>query len=312
MTDNIRKTRPGDSIRTWCIWLLAVLAVPAAIAGENRHTQERGNDFISSGDLRTDILSISHQPLDVLVTEGNQEVHRKSPYLAAGLSVVLPGAGEFYSESYWKGAIFIVAEATLWTLDIIYNGKGDTQTDFYKKYADDHWSAARYAEWINANLQYLNPSLDKATYAIPINSNTSLPPWERIDWKALGRVEHEIGGGFSHSLAPYGDQQYFEMIGKYMQFIHGWDQTDFNTTTYMDQLTPQMTWYAGERGKANDFYNIASTAVTILVLNHVLSAFDAAWSAHSHNTLHTEVTMQKISTPLACSYFPTVTLSVNF
>ncbi len=299
-------------MRIWCICLLVVLAVPSVFAGENRHSQGRSDVFIASGDLRMDILAISHQPLDVLASEGNEQTHHKSPYLAAAFSAVLPGAGEFYSESYWKSAIFVAAEATIWTLDIIYNGKGDTQTDFYKNYANGHWSAVRYAEWINANLQYLNANLDKATYTIPINSNISLPPWERIDWNALGRVEREIGGGFSHSLAPYGDQQYYEMIGKYMQFIHGWDQSDFNVSTYLDQLTPQMTWYAGERGKANDFYNIASTAATILVLNHVLSAFDAAWSAHSYNTLHTEVTMQKISTPLVWCYVPTLRLSVNF
>jgi hypothetical protein len=299
-------------MRTWYIFLLVVLAVPSVIAGENQWTLEQRGLFIGSGDLRTDILSISHQPLDVLASEGNEFTHRKSPYLAAAFSVVLPGAGEFYSESYWKSAIFLAAEAALWTLDIIYNGKGDTQTDFYKHYADEHWSAVQYAEWINANLQYLNGSLDKETYRIPINSDVSLPPWERIDWKALGRVEHEIGGGFSHSLAPYGDQQYYEMIGKYMQFIHGWDQTNFNVSTYLDQLTTQMTWYAGERGKANNFYNVASTAATILVLNHVLSAFDAAWSAHSYNTLHAEVSMKKISTLPAYSYFPTLKLSVNF
>jgi hypothetical protein len=299
----------------WSICLVVVLAVPSLIAGENRHSQERSDVFIASGDLRTDILSISHQPLDVLASGGNEQTQRKSPYLAAAFSAVIPGAGEFYSESYWKSAIFVVAEATLWTLNIIYNGKGDTQTDFYRKYADEHWSAVRYAEWINANLQYMG--LDKSTYTIPVNPNTSLHPWERIDWIALGQTEHavsstDLGSGFSHSLAPYGDQQYYEMIGKYMQFIHGWDQTNFNVSTYMDQLTPQMTWYAGERGKANDFYNIASTTATILVLNHVLSALDAAWSAHSYNTLHTEVTLQKISTPLVCSYVPTVRLSVSF
>ncbi len=132
MTDNVHKTHPGDSMRKWCMCLLAVLAVPTAIAGENRHIQERGSDFISSGDLRTDILVISHQPLDVLASEGYEQTHHKSPYLAAAFSAVMPGAGEFYSESYWKSAIFGAAEATIWTLDIIYNGTGDKQTDFYK------------------------------------------------------------------------------------------------------------------------------------------------------------------------------------
>ena len=307
-----QQLRRGVSMRFWNICLLAALFHPFLVTEGDGHSRHDERGFVSSGDLRTDILSISRRPLDVLVAEGLEETHRKSPFLAAGLSAILPGAGEFYSKSYWKSAIFFAAEATLWTLNTIYNGKGDTQTDFYRQYADDHWSPVRYAEWINANLQYLNANLDKSAYAIPINPNATLPARDRIDWDALGRVEREIGGGFSHSLAPYGDQQYYEMIGKYMQFIHGWDQTDISASTYMDQLTSQMTWYAGERGKANDFYNIASTTATILVLNHVLSAADAAWSAHSHNTIHTEVTMQKMSTLREFCYVPTISFSVSF
>lgn len=299
-------------MRLWVIFLLLALAGSLLRAGEIRSAKDSTSAFVLIGDLQTDILSISHQSLDILADRGNNEAHRKSPFLAAGLSAVLPGAGEFYAESYWKSALFVALEATLWTVNIMYNNKGDKQTNFFQNYADEHWSAVRYAEWINANLKYLNGDLDPAAYTIPIDPNTSLPPWERIDWNALRRTEQAIGGGFSHSLAPYGEQQYYEMIGKYMQFVHGWDQTNFNVPSYLDQVTPQLTWYAGQRGKANDFYNTASTAMTIIVLNHVLSALDAAWSAHSYNTIHTEVGIERISTPLAVFYIPTLRLSVGF
>ncbi len=300
-------------MRLWIAFMLIVLAASSLLAGEKQPSQGNKDLFVGSGDLRTDILSISHHPLEVLAAEGEEIIHHKSPFLAAGLSAVLPGAGEFYSESYWKSALFVAAEAALWTVNIIYNNKGNSQTDFYKSYADEHWSVVRYAEWINANLTFIsNGMLDPSKYAIPINPNTSLRPWERVDWDALRHTENAIGGGFSHSLAPYGDQQYYEMIGKYLQFVHGWDETDFNIPTYLDQVTSQLTWYAGQRGKANDFYNIASTATTIVVLNHVLSAFDAALSAHSYNTLHTEVTLQSISTPQMIFYVPTLKVSVNF
>jgi hypothetical protein len=304
------KNFPGVPMRSCIALLFLLLAGPSLLAGEKPHQQEQKSAFISSGDLRTDILSVSHRSLDVLAAEGEEEIHHKSPFLAAGLSAALPGAGEFYAESYWKSALFVALEATLWTVNVVYNNKGDKQTDSYKKYADEHWSPVRYAEWINANLKYLNEYLDQSAYTIPINSNTSLSPWERIDWDALNRTERAIGDGFSHSLAPYGDQQYYEMIGKYMQFVHGWDQTDFSTTTYLDQVTTQLKWYAGERGKANDLYNTASTTATIIIINHILSAADAAWSAHLHNAIRTEVTMQKISTPLTVFFVPTLKLSI--
>ncbi len=302
-------------------FMLIVMAAPLLLAGGEKNSQGGENTFITSGDIQTDILSISSRPLGMLAAEGEEEIHRKSPYLAAGLSAVLPGAGEFYSESYWKSALFIAIEATLWTVNIIYNNKGDEKTDFFKNYADEHWSAVYYAEWINANLKSLNGDLDPSMYTISINPNTSLPPWERIDRDALNRTERAIGltepergtgRGFSHSLAPYGDQQYYEMIGKYLQFVHGWDETDFNTSTYLDQVTQQLTLYAGQRGEANKFYNIASTAVTIVVLNHVLSALDAAWSAHSYNTIHAEVIMQRMPTPQMVLYMPTMKISVSF
>ena len=56
-----------------------------------------------------------------------QQPSAKSPWLAGGLSIVLPGAGEFYAESYWKSAAFFVAEVVLWTVAYSYDKKGDRQ-----------------------------------------------------------------------------------------------------------------------------------------------------------------------------------------
>ena len=41
--------------------------------------------------------------------------------------------------------------------------------------------------------------------------------------------------------------------------------------------------YSKMRGKANDFYNIATTGSVLIVVNHLLSALDAAWSASQFN-----------------------------
>jgi hypothetical protein len=78
----------------------------------------------------------------------------KSPIVAGLLSLVLPGAGEFYTGEYLKAAIFFALEAGLVTTGLIYDKKGDDKTVEYQNYADDyknpnhHWSVIKYAQWI--------------------------------------------------------------------------------------------------------------------------------------------------------------------
>jgi len=94
------------------------------------------------------------------------------------------------------------------------------------------------------------------------------------------------GNGFTHNLPVRPAQQYYELIGKYPQFVGGWD--DGGTYTVYDiqheTVSPHFRGYRDQRGKANSLYAIASTATYVLVANHVLSALEAAWSAATDNS----------------------------
>jgi len=108
-----------------------------------------------------------------------------------------------------------------------------------------------------------------------------------VDWNELNRMEREIGGYYSHSLPRRPEQQYYELIGKYTQYNQGWDDADPTLPPDYEvmkaNLTANFKYYSAERGKANDYYSTAKTFVTIAVVNHIVSAIDAAWSAASYN-----------------------------
>lgn len=202
---------------------------------------------------------------------------KKSPMLAGLFSLLVPGAGEFYAESYWKAGIFFAVEAAAIAIGLSYDKKGDDQTIEFQNYANQNWNVVKYAQWLLAN---------KAALGIPpecnisINPNTSLKPWERVNWDELNACELK----FSHKLERYGHQQYYEMIGKYKQFNHGWvDQLDDATPEYLSNLTPMFLLYADMRGQANDYYNVATKSVLVIYINHFLSALDGVWSAISFN-----------------------------
>ena len=104
----------------------------------------------------------------------------------------------------------------------------------------------------------------------------------------------QIGSGFTHKLAPYADQQYYEMIGKYSQFGGGWDDADlFQAGGYtradivanngIGNVSPRFVEYSHMRGDANSSYNIATTVSYIIVANHVFSALEAALNASKIN-----------------------------
>ena len=209
---------------------------------------------------------------------------KRSPLLAGAMSLVLPGAGEIYAESYLLGAGFLALEAAGWYFNRRYTVRGDDATAAYEGFADSHWSAVRYAQWLNAYAQFFEGSDDRLIQ-IPIDVTTpGLADWQRVDWATMNRVESAIPV-FSHRLPAHGEQQYYELIGKYHQYSYGWDDKVSTGDGYSDYRTisDRFRDYSVQRGHANDLYNTASTIASLIVVNHILSAADAAWAAARFN-----------------------------
>lgn len=238
----------------------------------------------------------------------NKKLQKKSPFLASVLSFAVPGAGQFYSKSFLKSVVFIAIEATAITVGLIYNKKGDDQTNFFQNFANQHWDVKRYARWTIVNINKLNPTVELSNFKV-FDDNGN------VNWSELNKLESEIGGYYSHRLAPYGDQQYYEMIGKYPQFNVGWDDFgDENTPfAYGDPLTKNFIYYSHERGKANDFYNIAYKAVLVIITNHIISAIDAAWTTSRYNkNLQISAKLEKYELGYRTLYYPQLNLQYTF
>jgi len=274
-----------------CKYVLGICVLQLILILESNSQTSVEEKYFFSGNARIDLFA--EQSVIIVSKQNRKEIYseRKSPLLAAGLSFLLPGVGEYYSESYWKSGIFFVAEVTGITFGLIYNQKGVDQTKYYQSIANKEWSVIKYVEWCKENLPGWDVNdriiAEDLVDEIITSNNVSLPPWQRIDWQKLNAFERAVGGGFSHTLPRYGEQQYFELIGKYQQFRAGW--SDFDSTfsgynkIYDLTVSPKFLSYSKERGKANDLYSVSKRAVNLILLNHLLSSFDAAWSASLFN-----------------------------
>ena len=301
------------TIRKSLLILAIVSGAAAARAGGNSTSvvlRDHAPDVTLSGNARIDFTAVAEFPSIFQGSPADSSAaSRKSPWLAGGLSLVLPGAGEFYTESYLKSAIFLAVEAGLWVLAYTYDKKGDRQTDYFQDYANAHWSVVNYAQYA---LDHYAPA--GGNYRPIIPGTEGYPPWMRVNWTELNRMESDIGATasgmyYSHLLPPYNTQQYYELIGKYPQFNQGWSDAP-PAFTYGDPLSAELTYYSGQRGQANTYYTTASTYVSLVLLNHVVSAVDAALSAGSYNRgLHASVGSQTVPVQGGYAAVPVLRLS---
>ena len=272
-----------------------------------------------TGNLRYDLL-VTVRTADTAAGGGEiPDVRQKSPLRAAAYSALIPGTGEFYAGEYWRSAVFFGAEVALWAVYGIYGGKGDTQTEEFEAYGDSYWSVVKYAEWMEMHGSSLNTAGTPPPTGIVTSNDPNLRPWEQVNWALLNEWEQFIGGrastGFSHRLPKRPEQQYYELIGKYLQYNVGWPEWNAAVSAgYLDGPTPRFAEYRDMRGRANDFYTTARTATYIIVLNHLVSALDAALSANMYNQsvrMETHILPTQRSAGIV-EFVPTAVLTVTF
>jgi hypothetical protein len=186
--------------------------------------------------------------------EGIYEYDYKSPKKAFLYSLIVPGMGQRYAGSHvLKPLVFLGAEAGLWMGYFKYRNDGNKKTDEYHDYADAHW--------------FEGDSAIDTTYR---------------GWLYDQDLSED---DLSHTLPDVKNQEYYEMIGKYEQFRAGWD--DYGHWDWppdsLPPTSPHRETYLNMRRDANDFFDTANRLVIFSMINHLVSAFDAALAARRHN-----------------------------
>ena len=218
-----------------------------------------------------------------------QEREGKSSRRAFLLSALVPGLGEWYAGSKKRGLAFLGAEAALVGLWVAWKGKGDDLEQEFRAVADEHWDPEEYIAWRTSSIS----NSSSTHHALPCSSQVhgyivearregKLQPGEKL--RALDRSE--VFGG----CAPSQIQQYYELIGKYDQFVAGWDDlkrvrrdgsignaaAPADVDSVENFHSERRLRYEGDRDESNRFLKRASTISGVILINHVISAIDAA------------------------------------
>ena len=204
---------------------------------------------------------------------GTKTREGKSSKRAFLLSALVPGLGEWYAGSKKRGLAFFGAEAALVGLWAAWKGKGNDLEEEFRAVADEHWDPLNYLAWRGSTISN-NSSI---THALPCSSEVV-----EVYIPAMQQSGSAAFGGCASSQI----QQYYELIGKYDQFASGW--TDLVRVSTGNAVAPtevdsvenfhseRRLRYEDQRDESNRFLKRASTVTGVILINHVISAIDAA------------------------------------
>jgi len=254
----------------------AIFTMIFLITGSNAFPQV-GDIFHPSQEKEKLIAALKYSQVDT--EEDTGFFYSKRVRRAFLMSLAVPGAGEFYSGSELKAAVFAGLEASFWALYFTYNSKGNRLVEEYKKFADEHWDLKRwYLDGLLNDLTGLKDSRSE-THVIWIEYggqeypaiDDSLDIYFPGEWEDM--IKHE-------EFEPVKDDEYYENIGKYDQFASGWDDfLEYNERSDTLFMSPNRDKYLSMRWDANKAFEVATAFVSAIMFNHVISAFDALITA---------------------------------
>ncbi|WP_171032753.1 hypothetical protein [Fodinibius saliphilus] len=217
---------------------------------------------------------------------------RKKAGLALLSSAIVPGSGQAANGKWIRAGAYFLAEIIFVGMHIKNLRDARAEERQYKRFANNNWSVVNYAKWLveyhDQNQQINNPYINELANEISgVTANYDPDKdWNKVDLELLRNVERNtpfvfsddgIGNKFSHVMPDYGSQQYYELISKYYQFGPGW--SDFTSKYQLSWDGSDMSRYffrgADLAEQFNDSYRLAGNMVSLLILNHIVSAFDS-------------------------------------
>jgi hypothetical protein len=197
-------------------------------------------------------------------------------------SLILPGSGEA-TMGYKRGYFMMAADILAWTQVIKYNNDGDDLTDAYLAFADEHYSDERLVEAYNPGSFDPERAGEGAIY---------FPAYGPI-FNVEGLDDPETG--LPLYVSKEDDfREYYENLGKWDQFIFGWDDytrasIEYPDIGYVPTLTRadlQQPWvsenretYRLMRDEANDAYKTRDRWLYVNIGLRVFSVIQSAYLA---------------------------------
>jgi len=224
------------------------------------------------------------QRADLLGTVQVSKVHSqdeakgsyKSPRRALFMSLLLPGTGQLYvggKQSRYIRGVFYLAEEIALISGLYYHSihRYDKQVKRYQDFAKNHFSVSRYEEAMNGIYTPQDEDNFRKLYGQERENYCKVFLLSLGPQPCIENFGKNFGNYPGDNTPLYNSSEYYSIIAN-GNFVPGWgDSGQFNE-------------YISMRKKASNLADRQAIFLGAIILNHIVSAIDAALSANAHNS----------------------------
>lgn len=266
----------------------------------------------------------------------------RSPKVAMFLSLIVPGLGQAYTKHYVKAGVFVALEATAIGLSVACSNLGKKKYDEGIKFANQNFDFNKFNTYYNELSDYIlrqeggdsaaiTPTQEKLNgiyfdtlHGITAAFNQKSAEFYRDlegqsnpyvqGWKDCEPTLKEIteftgedkkfirNTNYEFKYLPYPDPTDSTLKYLVVRFDTAGNKLDSGLFGY----SPNQSTYSTMISKSNDYYKLANTILTVMIINHLVSAVDALIGAMSYNNhlLGRESFWQHINIEPKCAIDP--------
>jgi len=215
-------------------------------------------------------------------------------------SLVVPGLGQYMNKSpLWKTALFAGIEVAGVAGYITWTKRANDVTSEYEDWADEHWDMKRWVGESSSLLSAIQSGGYQSVNDVIVDGSHHIT----IIVDGFYKSSDILVENPNIEYLEIRDWDFYEGIGKYDQFVAGWDDAssdwkiiEKNIKDGDDELivmTPNKRHYLDLRNDSNVLYRNAKFAISAIVFNHVFSALDALWNSNKNKELSYKLDVSK-------------------
>ena len=292
-------------------YLLIIFTVTSYLSANNLYNLDsRFHPVLSTSFFFLDQDSLP-AATEMVEPEDSLVVYPARPML---YSLILPGAGQWYNKSpAWKIGLFAGIEAASIFSGLQWKKKAEDIRLQYEIFADQNWDLETWVfNTLNTPIgNYADVHINGTHKLILVLSGSLAEQYGT--YVSSDSLENNAHWVYSNEVSVLRDRDFYENIGKYDQFVGGWIdcyglannqlwfevEKDVGDSTEIIISTPNKENYVNQRGRSNDYLNMAKYAVSAVMFNHVISALEAVWSTQIRNRTKKE---RKVQTNVGLLY----------
>ena len=247
------------------------------------------------------------------------------------MSLILPGAGQFYNKSpFWKTASFLGVEIGSVLAWNYYQKEAEKKKDAYQEFADQSWTLNNWVTNRFTPPTHMHESqgwnnFEALTKLTGTHDMKLIISGDLANELNLTRVSSDSLDAhpewfYSGDIVVVRDRHFYENIGKYDQFVGGWEdastawyweEKDVGDSTEIVIKTPMKQDFIDQRFESNRMLSAAKYSITVLMFNHVLSGIESVWSNQKKANAIKNQQSSKLQTDFGLVYDPSAKLGVG-